>query len=651
MKNLRRSIQLGLVAALAMLAVGMQAQTPQYVAKQPANSQTVIQPAGTTFSVNSLNWMHLFSDTAAQGPTPSYSGGRQYFGYGAGSSDTVGPLANPTAPAGTPSTSGGTLAAQTYNIKMAVTDGAGNITASSPEISVTTTGTTGSIAFTATPVSGAAAYSFYVGTSSGQENALYQTTNSTPSYTLTSYTAGSAVPPTTNTTTGAGFWNTGFGFAALAACSTANCNKNTAFGFEALQNDVQGRANTAVGMDAETSMTSGLQNVAVGADAEYDDQTGGANVAVGVHALQTQNGPTGNTAIGFDSGQYNVSGIDLTALGFNSCNNSNGNDNTCIGFNSGYTEISAISTTFVGSGAGFNNTASSGTAVGADSQYFNSSGYNNTSVGANSLFHNVTGTNQTALGYEALANTGYAGNSQSNTAVGSVALQNDTTGSDNVALGYNAGYSNTTGSYNIFLGNGGGYSNTTGSHQFFAGNVTSTGDFIADVYFGSGAQDPSPASYTIHGTANMAPTANGAGGSVTIAGGASTGNADGGSVDITVTPGGASGTTTNTPVTAIHVSPSGTQFGLPIVNGIGLQKISGATCTTGATAGSYCTTNVTLPVTEPDSNYFISCGLMNTSYLPYYLSAYNLTTTTFQFYIANLTANASSATYACLVWR
>jgi hypothetical protein len=92
----------------------------------------------------------------------------------------------------------------------------------------------------------------------------------------------------------------------------------------------------------------------------------------------------------------------------------------------------------------------------------------NTSVGNSALGFNLGATHNTAVGYQALANTnapdntasGYQalvsnGQGKSNTAVGSAALLQNTTGNLNTALGNRAGYTNTTvGSNNTLVGAG-----------------------------------------------------------------------------------------------------------------------------------------------------------------------------------------------------
>ncbi len=120
---------------------------------------------------------------------------------GLSSSGNIIYLAPPVQPPGTitatPSTSGGTLAANTYYIVATATNGTGE-TIGSSEASATTTGTTSSIATSWTAVTGATGYKVYVGTTSGSEGQYF--TTATNSYTVTTATGTAGTVPTINTT-------------------------------------------------------------------------------------------------------------------------------------------------------------------------------------------------------------------------------------------------------------------------------------------------------------------------------------------------------------------------------------------------------------------------------------------------------------------
>ncbi|MHB1953095.1 MAG: hypothetical protein ACYCOU_05055 [Sulfobacillus sp.] len=105
-------------------------------------------------------------------------------------------LATPAAPAGTISTTGGTLAAGTYTVEIAAVDGLGNTTPVGASTAFTTTGTTSSVALTWAGVANASSYQVWLTT--GQ-----YFTSSTPSFTLTTATGTAGAPPTVNNTGGA----------------------------------------------------------------------------------------------------------------------------------------------------------------------------------------------------------------------------------------------------------------------------------------------------------------------------------------------------------------------------------------------------------------------------------------------------------------
>lgn len=107
----------------------------------------------------------------------------------------------PTAPTGTPSGTGGTIPAGTTFAKIVAIDAGGNMSAAGTEsASVTTTGTTSSIAWAWTAVAGAASYRIYTGAAAGAENTYF--TSATNSFTQTAPTGTAGTPPTSATTGG-----------------------------------------------------------------------------------------------------------------------------------------------------------------------------------------------------------------------------------------------------------------------------------------------------------------------------------------------------------------------------------------------------------------------------------------------------------------
>jgi hypothetical protein len=110
-------------------------------------------------------------------------------------------LAVPGTVTPTGSTTGGTLAAATYFYKVTALNAVGETTGSA-EASVTTTGTTSSVALAWTAVASAASYKVYRGTAAAGENVFY--TTATNSYTDTGAVSTAGTVPTSNTTGTAG---------------------------------------------------------------------------------------------------------------------------------------------------------------------------------------------------------------------------------------------------------------------------------------------------------------------------------------------------------------------------------------------------------------------------------------------------------------
>lgn len=125
-----------------------------------------------------------------------------YPAFDAGTSITVAKLSNPTGtPAGTPSTTGGTIAAGTNNYAqiVAVTDAGGQTLPGTISAAVTTTGSTSSITWTWTKVTGAYAYQVFVCDTAACTPSRYFTASST-SYiqTLPASSGTASALPTSN---------------------------------------------------------------------------------------------------------------------------------------------------------------------------------------------------------------------------------------------------------------------------------------------------------------------------------------------------------------------------------------------------------------------------------------------------------------------
>jgi len=113
--------------------------------------------------------------------------------------DLTAALLTPTAATGVGSTTGGTLAAATYYVKIVAVDAFGNTTQAGAESTgVTTTGSTSSISYTWTAVTGATSYQIWFGTATNAESEYF--TSVSTSFDLVSSTGTTGTLPVTNTT-------------------------------------------------------------------------------------------------------------------------------------------------------------------------------------------------------------------------------------------------------------------------------------------------------------------------------------------------------------------------------------------------------------------------------------------------------------------
>lgn len=109
---------------------------------------------------------------------------------------TVAAPATPGPVTATGSISGGTLAAGTYYYKVTALNVGGESLASAEATATITSGTSGSVSLSLTPIAGATAYRYYRGASPGAQTLYYQSANSSFVDTGSTLTSVLATPPT-----------------------------------------------------------------------------------------------------------------------------------------------------------------------------------------------------------------------------------------------------------------------------------------------------------------------------------------------------------------------------------------------------------------------------------------------------------------------
>ena len=161
-----------------------------------------------------------------------------------------------------------------------------------------------------------------------------------------------------------------------------------------------------------------------------------------------------------------------------------GQNNTFLGLNAGnFNGTPGVNNTAVGfeamrdSGVGGGNTA-----VGASALATNGLGSINTAVGVSALGSNTIGYYNNAVGFNALGSntTGHE-----NLASGVASLVSNTTGSHNTAVGLQTLANNTSGEFNVAVGRSAGASGTTGSNNIYLGsNVVGAAGESNTMYLG-----------------------------------------------------------------------------------------------------------------------------------------------------------------------
>lgn len=211
----------------------------------------------------------------------------------------------------------------------------------------------------------------------------------------------------------------GLGTGALAADDGSD-NKNTAVGYQALNDATSAAFNVAVGYQAMDSMTTSF----------------GYSTAVGYQALSSATTAYGNTAFGDKA----LNGV------------VNSHNNVAVGRQAGQTYTGHYSV-LIGYDAG-KNADSSTVAVGAEALKSSSLSVSATAIGRSALSALTSGANNTSVGYEGLIAT--------------------TTGGNNTSLGYQSGNLLTTGVNNTIIGHGSDPSSATVSNEITLGDTNIT---------------------------------------------------------------------------------------------------------------------------------------------------------------------------------
>jgi hypothetical protein len=202
----------------------------------------------------------------------------------------------------------------------------------------------------------------------------------------------------------------------------------------------------------------GVNNIAIGNNFTLAAKTtGGSNIGIGLNALQSVTTGLNNVAIGQNAGNL-FTGNNLVALGNEAFQNGTGGDNIAIGAGAmrNYTSVSSCA---IGFRALENGTGSGNFAMGADAMR-NYTGSASVAIGASNPLREGSGIQNTAIGSQAMSNSGRTAGSF-NTAIGARAILNSTTCGSNTAVGDAALSGATTGSDNTALGR----------QTFFTGNV------------------------------------------------------------------------------------------------------------------------------------------------------------------------------------
>ena len=182
-----------------------------------------------------------------------------------------------------------------------------------------------------------------------------------------------------------------------------------------------------------------------------------------------------------------------------------------------------------------------------------------TAIGIGALANQTTGSENTAIGNQALSDDT---DSYGNVAIGYLALPHNNLGVNTISIGNHSGHRSDNEATNysecILLGARAGDNVFSLSNSFVVGSSTLR---IDDIYFGKGVRNSTGAGvgygFTLHATAADSAATDANGGSITLAGGISTGSGHGGSIIFKSSPYGTTGTSDNALEELLRINDSG----------------------------------------------------------------------------------------------
>jgi len=184
--------------------------------------------------------------------------------------------------------------------------------------------------------------------------------------------------------------------------------ENVAIGNQALYTNLTGVGNTAIGAEALFNDTTApdasriTANTAVGYHASHQNVDGERNTSVGYEALSSNVAQNNNSAFGHGALSLNSSGNN-TAMGSFAGNESSGNSNVFVGVQAGNNRLSGNENVFVGIHAGRGENVSPATTTGGENVYLGKNagrgvtGSSNVFIGYHSGYDNAFDTTSNTL--------------------------------------------------------------------------------------------------------------------------------------------------------------------------------------------------------------------------------------------------------------